>query len=484
MSNKYLEPYAKENNLLQLSLFYFGKSVPKETKVEWKDDKGSYKLSCNCSKGVPGAFEQDVFTAAMRIWVKRKMPNEPIEVTYSDLARELNICPRSWNGRIKKALEKLGQARYLFDECFIVSNEGGREQISTHFSLFDYAILFNRDKETKGKKRFKSKLALADLIRKNLESNYYQYLDMAWYRALPSGLPRRLYEFLEKKRHLAKNNIFVIREENICRWLPIIRKNTTHRRSTLAKTGNSLIESGYLKAYFFDKKKKLCFFSYSDAGTSPIIEEEKEEVIEIVPEKILVKKTSPLKKEPKAIPESTELERLVSLLRIKRVPKATKNILAKHLNEEGAAYVERNILYANDKARSSYSNYLGKCLENDYAEAWSEEKEQKQDTLFNLNEELKKKEEQEAEKKRIELGLEQLRLEFLKKVSTLGNPFLIMAMDSAEKEVENSPAKSFAIKPAYAKKLLYIVNSMGGSFPDEVLTMDLMKKLWAEKEGV
>lgn len=474
MKRKYLEPYAKENNLLQLSLFYFGSKPPKETAIEWEDEKGSYRLSCSCSKGVPGGLEQDVFTAAMRIWVKRGMTSDPIEVSYSDIARELNVSPRDWNRKIKKSLGKLGQARYLFDECFIVADEDGNNRISTHFSLFDYSMLFSEDKD-RNKKKGKSKLALAELVRKNLESKYYQYLDMVWYRALPSGLPRRLYEFLEKKRYLSKNHVFVIGEEPICRWLPIVCKtNPSMGRKTLAKTAKHLIEAGYLKAYSFDKKKKLCFFSYSDARTSPI--EGEENVIDIA-----TKETSPKKIVPSTLPELTELDRLVSLLRLKRVPKAIKNILAKHLKENGAAYVERNINYANEKAKTSYSNYLSMCLENDYANAWQEEKDQKQETLFDLNEELKKKHQKEEDKKKRYYELEKLRSEFLKEVEGLSSVFKRMALESAERKVGDSPAKQFAIKPAYSNRILDIVNEIGGNYPEEILTIDIMKKLWSQK---
>lgn len=274
----YLEPYAKENNLLQLSLFYFGKKRPKQTLVEWEDDQGDYKLGCVCKYGVPGSFDQDVYTACMRIWVKQGMPTNSIKVNYSEIARELKLSPpRGWVGRIKKALRRLGQARYEFNKCFFVSDVEGLKKIDTHFSLFDTATLFSHEKG-ESKRNSESELVFPDKIRENIEAKYYQLLDMVWYRALPEGLPRRLYEYLEKRRYHNKGGYFTISEEIICRWLPITDKHTTKRRKLLLETAQALIEGGYLESYEFEKKKKQCIFKYAQKGPPPGFELETERV--------------------------------------------------------------------------------------------------------------------------------------------------------------------------------------------------------------
>ncbi len=38
-----------------------------------------------------------------------------------------------------------------------------------------------------------------------------------------------------------------------------------------------------------------------------------------------------------------------------------------------------------------------------------------------------------------------------------------MALENAEREVQDSPSKQFAIKPAYSNRILDIVNEIGGS---------------------
>ena len=305
-----LEPYAKEQNLAQLSLFYFGKGRPKQTITAWEDDDKEVVLKCDCDYGVPGSFEQDCYTATMRIWIKKGKP-ETLEFSYSDIARELKLePPRAWVGRIKKALKRLGHARYELRNCFVEAGKKGR--VDTHFSLYDQASLWQYDLRREGrksKKKSKSKVSFPPAIQKNLDAEYYQLLDMTWYRALPEGLPRRLYEYLEKKRHQAKNKVFVISEEIVCRWLPITDKNVTYRRKRLEKIAKALIEKGFLTKYRFDREKKLCVFTYTKKKRyAPPLKIKQLDFLDIESEKFEFKKSYTLSNEQKPI--KNELDRL------------------------------------------------------------------------------------------------------------------------------------------------------------------------------
>ena len=232
----YLEPYIKEKNLLQLSLFYFGKGRLKRTEVKWLGKHGECKLECVCKYGVPGSFDQDVYTACMRLWVKQGKPDDGIYLNYSDIARELCLKPKDSVGRIKASLKRLAQARYEFTECFILMDQGNPRIFNTHFSLFDSASLFDYKQGTRRSKRVsESKLIFPKEIKNNLEAQYYQYLEMTWYRALPDGLPRRLYEYLEKRRYHNVDGVFTIAEDTLCRWLPITDKHTTKEKEPTGK---------------------------------------------------------------------------------------------------------------------------------------------------------------------------------------------------------------------------------------------------------
>ncbi len=189
MKNHPIEPYCKENNLLQLSLFYFGKGRPNKTEVKWQDENGNYELKCVCDYGLPGSFDQDVYTSCMRIYVKQGMKTDKILLNYSDIARELGLSPISWNGKIKKSLKRLAQARYEFTQCFLHVGENGIERINTHFSLFDSATLFKHVKG-KSKRNSESELIFPDKIRENLEAKYYQWLDSVRFHCNQEGCSR------------------------------------------------------------------------------------------------------------------------------------------------------------------------------------------------------------------------------------------------------------------------------------------------------
>jgi len=264
MDKNCIVPYAKENNLLQLPLYFFGKSVhiKKKWDFEWSDKEGSYKLTCACERGVPGSFEQDVYTGCMRIWISQGMSHGKIVLNYSDIARALELKPvKAWVGKIKKSLKKLALARYEFVQCFIKADKEGNNKVSTFFSLFDSASLFEHEKG-KSKKDSKTILTFPNIIQENLEAKYYQMLDMVWYRSLPEGLPRRLYEYLAKRKYHSVNGVFIISEEALCRWLPIRDKNPTNRRKRLKRIADALISERYLVSYSFDKRKKHCVFAY------------------------------------------------------------------------------------------------------------------------------------------------------------------------------------------------------------------------------
>ena len=263
MNKKGKDSYVKENNLLQLALFNFSRYNIKKTEIEWLDENDNEcKLVCNCDYGVPGSFEMDVYTATMRLWVRQGMPQDGLEVFYIEIARELQLFPeKSWIAHIKKSLKKLGMARYEFEKCFIEAES--EERVTTHFSLYSETKLWDRKSNNWSIK--KSKLYFPEQIRKNLEAKYYQFLDMEVYRSLPSGLPRRLYEYLVKRKRHRIKNVFTISETAICRWLPIHDKNASKRRQRLEKSADELIKINFLEAYEFDKKRRLCLFTYSNS---------------------------------------------------------------------------------------------------------------------------------------------------------------------------------------------------------------------------
>ncbi len=270
----YQELYAKENNSVQLPLFHFGKGKRPNTIItKWKDGNKEYQLRCDCCYGVPGSFEQDVYTATMRIWIKQGM-QENVIFNYSDIARELHLNPpKDYVKQIREAMKRLSMARYEFSKCFLLKKRDRTESLDVYFSLYDSASLFAFDpkfKNLNNKRRSKNTIIFPTELKKNLENQYYQLLEMSWYRALPEGLSRRLYEYLEKRRYHSIQGEFIISEELLCRWLPVLDQHSTRRRRTLANIAQPLIEKGYLKSYKFDPMREHCIFTYASKYALPI----------------------------------------------------------------------------------------------------------------------------------------------------------------------------------------------------------------------
>jgi len=481
----YLEPYVKEKNILQLSLFYFGNGLPKRTFIQWLDGYKKYSLKCISEYGVPGSFDQDCYTAVMRIWIRQEMPKSGIRLNYSDIARELGLNPSSWVSRIKKSLKKLSMARYEFVECFIVSREDGLEEITTAFSLFDSTSLFNYVKGM-AKRNSQSLIIFPEKIRQNLEAEYYQFLDMAWYKALPSGLSRRLYEYLAKRQYHSINDNFTISEEFICRWLPIKDKHSTNRRKRLKKIADSLINAGYLKKYEFNKKKKQCIYTYTNNKPPQQLQKSQEpkqeaelptkqlQIIEIQAEKPKKEPQKPQITEidlpkfkqsqlaqiqaigPKtAINSKAELSDLISLLKTKRPTNKLKENITEYLEKQGYEYVRWNILYANKNAKKSYTPYLKKALTENWAEEWQEEEKDRIKAIeiktFMQEQEKKKQEYKAKEQEYLESQKERL----IMAISNFeDNNLLEIKWQEAEKSYEpGTIGRSFNIKIKFAKLL-------------------------------
>ena len=75
-----------------------------------------------------------------------------------------------------------------------------------------------------------------------------------------------------------------------------------------------------------------------------------------------------------AEPKNENLESLLELVKLQRMPTSLKATIKQHYQCNGADYVRWNILYANEKAKRSYSAYLTGALENNWAEEYAGQK--------------------------------------------------------------------------------------------------------------
>jgi len=254
-----IELYKKDDNLLQLPIFFFCRKGKNKIKHQWENENGAKcQIRCMCDMGIPGAFEQDVYSATLRFLVLQGCP-EYIEVSYFDIAKALNLNPKTWHTKIRKAIYKLSMARYEFTNCFYDKSKQTFTKETLAFSLFSTPRLL--DSSVIGRKRSKLELNFPSIITNNMKGNYFRWIDFEMYKSLPSGLTRRLYEYLHKRRY--GDNKFVIGVEKLCRWLPIDDTNKTRTQKRICTMAESLRKTGYLKAFWYDKKKNVCHFTYN-----------------------------------------------------------------------------------------------------------------------------------------------------------------------------------------------------------------------------
>lgn len=191
---------------------------------------------------------------------KAKMPIDGIEVENSDIASVLGLDYRNWCTKIKKSILKLGAARYEFVECFVDAKSRQVTSIK-QFSLFGGTEV--NEIKGNGYKVNRYRLTFPEEIKVNLEKDYYQWLDFELYKKIKTGVARRLYEFLEKRRYHNVDNTFSIGEEKIFRWLPLLNSNVRQGRKTLKKAVESLLEESYLESYEWNSKSKFWSFTYA-----------------------------------------------------------------------------------------------------------------------------------------------------------------------------------------------------------------------------
>jgi hypothetical protein len=177
----------------------------------------------------------------------------------------------------------------------------------------------------------------------------------------------------------------------------------------------------------------------------------------------------------------SEVATLVAIIRLKRIPKVLREIIGDYLEQHGREYVERNIRYANEKAKSSYSTYLQKSLKDDWGAVWDEEQQLKQlplqqQELFDANEAIRAHEadvkRREEEKERRKEELEKAEAELKKMIAGLGDLIRETLKERAQKEMP----KSASIHAVRFRYLQLVVESLG--FPSDVINPKLAKDVW------
>jgi hypothetical protein len=171
-------------------------------------------------------------------------------------------------------------------------------------------------------------------------------------------------------------------------------------------------------------------------------------------------------------------------MKITRYTDKLRRTITQYYQERGYEYVRWNILYANKKAKKSYSSYLQQALRENWAEEWKEEEEYRLCLEEKNRFEEEKRLEEERRKKQAATTAEELKPIFKEKVSGLGFSVTDDLWEKAEKSVPSgniSPKMAASIH--YCELLVNYLNENGENFPKEVVAgFGFMKEIVALRE--
>jgi len=106
------------------------------------------------------------------------------------------------------------------------------------------------------------KVVLDDELVNSIERKYYKLIDFRIYKALATGIPRRLYEYLEKKKY--KKNQFEIDIRKLARWMGLKTSKISQLKELLGKANNELKEKGVIDKWKYQKNIVVYYFHKSE----------------------------------------------------------------------------------------------------------------------------------------------------------------------------------------------------------------------------
>lgn len=219
-----------KNSIFFYPLFSFSRKFPVPTEIlhVWEEDEMMCKLHIHSDLGICLSFDQDVYNALSFVC------RENEDICYRDIARFLKICPQSWGTKIKNSIDRLSSCQYAI---YVYENE---KQKTQKFKLL----------EKKGKR---------------INFVHRPPIDKDLYVNLATGMTRRLYQVLELYRAINSysRSRLRLREKMLCSIFPMQDRHATKRRQRINDISENLIEAGYLRDYFFDRREKVCIFEFS-----------------------------------------------------------------------------------------------------------------------------------------------------------------------------------------------------------------------------
>ena len=257
-----------EGNLLEYPIFSMQKRRVDKIIEEyvWQEKNGTgeiiseRKFKVDCTRGVPNYFDMDVFNAIMRVYVKKGGVYKKTEIHFTiyELMRELGLQAHDGRtaNRVRESLERMAKTNLHFENSFYAE----KEKITKIVHLLSRIEIYEKQKGNRPINMIK--VVLDDELVNSIEKKYYKLIDFKIYKALAAGIPRRLYEYLEKKKY--RKNKFEIDIRKLAKWIGLKTSKISQLKELLRKANNELKEKRVIDKWKYDKNKTVYYFRKSE----------------------------------------------------------------------------------------------------------------------------------------------------------------------------------------------------------------------------
>lgn len=256
-----------EGNLLEYPIFSMQKSRDKTTEEYiWreKDIAGRImaerRLKVDCVEGIPNFFDMDVFNGIMRIFTKKMglYKKDEAHFTIYELIREMNlpvhdgmVAKRTW-----ESLKRMAKTSLHFEDAFYKE----KEKVTKIVHLLVRIEIYEKQKGDRLINMIK--VVLDDELVSSIERKYFNLIDFDVYNSLPSGLPRRLYEYLEKKKY--RKDQFEIEIRKLAGRIPLKTRKISQLKELLGKANRELKQKEIIDDWEFKKSNIVYHFKKSE----------------------------------------------------------------------------------------------------------------------------------------------------------------------------------------------------------------------------
>ncbi len=193
--------------------------------------------------GLPGPFEQDVFVGLLAFFSEQGMPeNGLIHFTRYDLCRLLGISTAgTYYAAIEEAIERLHATHVTAVEEFYKKGTGVEKR--REFYIFPQVMTY-KERQKRGLVTDRWWVQLPEIVVENFRDGYIKPLDLGLYTSLSTPLARRVYRYLDRKRHRLPK--WQTGAAQLAAALPLARAYPSYLKAKLEQPHNDLVKHGYL----------------------------------------------------------------------------------------------------------------------------------------------------------------------------------------------------------------------------------------------